>query len=260
MLKVFFDTHAHLEDNKFKDDLEQVIEDIKNSDTSLVLNVGFNIEHIKRSLELSDKYDFIYSAVGLHPSDSLEAASDSYWETLYNYGKYPKVKAIGEMGLDYYWDRAPREHQKKVFVRQIDIAKELQMPIIIHDRDAHGDILEIVKKEKAGLNGGVFHAYSGSLEMAREVIKEGFYISVGGVITFQNAKKLAEVVREIPLKYILIETDSPYLTPHPFRGKRNDPVKVKYVAEKIAEIKGITLEEVARETMKNGRELFRIEN
>ncbi|NCC81820.1 MAG: TatD family deoxyribonuclease, partial [Clostridia bacterium] len=162
--------------------------------------------------------------------------------------------------LDYYWDRAPREHQKKVFVRQIDIAKELQMPIIIHDRDAHGDILEIVKKEKAGLNGGVFHAYSGSLEMAREVIKEGFYISVGGVITFQNAKKLAEVVREIPLKYILIETDSPYLTPHPFRGKRNDPVKVKYVAEKIAEIKGITLEEVARETMKNGRELFRIEN
>jgi len=257
---LFFDTHAHLEDDKFLEDLDKVIEDIKNSDTSLVLNVGFNTEHIKKSLDLSEKYDFIYSAVGLHPSDSLEAENDSYWEKIYNYAKHPKVKALGEMGLDYYWDRAPREHQKKVFKTQIDIGKELGMPIIIHDRDAHGDILEVVKQEKAGKNGGVFHAYSGSMEMAKEVIKEGFLISVGGVITFKNAKKLIEVVKEIPLEYLLIETDSPYLTPHPFRGKRNDPTKVKYVAEKIAEIKGISLEEVARETMKNGKELFRIEN
>ncbi len=171
---MFFDTHAHLEDNKFKDDLLDVIEEIKKSDTSLVMNVGFNKEHIKKSLALSDKYDFIYSAVGLHPSDSLEADSEDYWEQLYNYACNSKVKAIGEMGLDYYWDRAPREHQKKVFVNQINIAKELAMPVIIHDRDAHGDILEIVKMEKAGINGGVFHAYSGSLEMAKEVIREGF--------------------------------------------------------------------------------------
>ena len=257
---MFFDTHAHLEDNKFKDDLLDVIEEIKKSDTALVMNVGFNKEHIKKSLELSDKYNFIYSAVGLHPSDSLEADKEDYWEQLYNYARNPKVKAIGEMGLDYYWDRAPREHQKKVFINQINIAKELAMPIIIHDRDAHGDILEIVKMEKAGINGGVFHAYSGSLEMAKEVIREGFYISIGGVITFQNAKKLIEVVKEIPLEHLLIETDSPYLTPHPFRGKRNDPTKVKYVAEKIAEIKGVSIDEVAKKTMENGKELFRIEN
>lgn len=257
---MFFDSHAHLEDKQFQDDLEEVIENIRNSETSLVLNVGFNREHIKKSLELSEKYDFIYSAVGLHPSDSLVAKDESFWEFLYNHAKYPKVQAIGEMGLDYYWDRAPRDFQKQVFMRQIDIAKELNKPIIIHDREAHGDILEIVKKEKAACNGGVFHAYSGSLEMAKEVIKEGFYISVGGVVTFKNAKKLVEIVKEIPLEHILIETDSPYLTPHPFRGKRNDPTKVKYVAERIAEIKDVSIEEVAKQTMKNGRELFRIEN
>ncbi len=257
---MFFDTHAHLEDKKFKDDLEEVIENIRKSDTSLVLNIGFNREHIIKSLKLSDKYDFIYSAVGLHPSDSLEGKEESFWEFLYKSAQHPKVQGIGEMGLDYYWDRAPRDFQKKVFIRQIDLAKELEKPIIIHDREAHGDILEIVKREKAGSNGGVFHAYSGSLEMAREVIKEGFHISVGGVVTFQNAKKLVEIVKEIPLEHLLIETDAPYLTPHPFRGKRNDPIKVKYVAEKIAEIKGISIEEVAAQTMKNGKELFRIEN
>lgn len=257
---MFFDSHAHLEDRRFKDDLEEVIENIRKSETSLVLNVGYKKEHIKRSIELSDKYDFIYSAIGLHPSSSSDAKDDSYWEILYNYAKNPKVMAIGEMGLDYYRDRAPRSHQQKVFRSQINVAKELELPIIIHDRDAHGDILEIVKKEKAGLNGGVFHAYSGSLEMAREVIKEGFYISFAGVITFHNARRLFEIVKEIPLEHILIETDSPYLTPVPFRGKRNDPTKVKYVAAKIAEIKGISIEEVASQTMKNGKELFRIEN
>ena len=166
--------------------------------------------------------------------------------------------AIGETGLDYYWDRAPREHQQQVFRKQIAIARELSLPLIIHDRDAHGDILEIVKKEKAGQNGGVFHAYSGSLEMAREVVKEGFHISIGGVITFQNAKKLVEVVREIPLEYLLLETDCPYLTPHPFRGKRNDPTKIIYVAEAVAAIKGLSVEEVGRTTMENGCRLFGI--
>lgn len=255
---MFFDTHAHLEDEKFKEDFCEVMEQIRKSDTSLVLNVGFNRQHRIDSLKISDQYDFVYSAVGLHPSDSLEAKDDSYWDELYRCGRANKVVAIGEMGLDYYWDRAPREHQKRVFITQIKIARDLGMPVIIHDRDAHGDILKIVKEEKAGINGGVFHAFSGSLEMAREVIKEGFYISVGGVITFQNAKKLVEVVEEIPLDNLLIETDSPYLTPHPFRGKRNDPTKVRYVAEKIAEIKGIPLEKVAEKTMLNGKELFRI--
>lgn len=257
---MFFDTHAHLEDRRFKDDIEEVIEEIRNSETSLVLNVGFDKQHIERAIALSDKHDFLYSAIGLHPSSSSDAKDDSYWEILYKYAKNPKVMAIGEMGLDYYRDRAPRDHQKKVFLAQINIAKELGLPIIIHDRDAHGDVLEIVKKEKAGINGGVFHAFSGSTEMAIEVIKEGFYVSIGGVVTYKNAKKLVEVAKEIPLEHIVIETDSPYLTPHPFRGKRNDPIKVKYVAEKIAEIKGISIEEVALQTMKNGKELFRIEN
>lgn len=257
---MFFDSHAHLEDDRFKEDLDQVIQDLKDSDTSLVMNIGYNKEHIKRSLDLSDKYDFIYSAVGLHPSDSLHAQTDEYWDDFYDYAKNPKVRALGEMGLDYYWDRAPREQQQKVFRSQISLAKELNLPIIIHDREAHGDILDIVKNEKAGINGGIFHAYSGSLPMARDVIREGFYISISGVITYKNAKKLVEVVKEVPLKYLLIETDSPYLTPEPFRGKRNDPVKVRYVAEKIAQIKNIPLEEVARVTMANAKELFRIED
>ncbi len=257
---MFFDTHTHLEDKKFKEDFKDVMESIRESDTSLILNVGFNRQHITDSLAISKAYDFVYSSVGLHPSDSLEAQDDSYYEMLYDYTKEPKVVAIGETGLDYYWDRAPRDHQKKVFINQIHLAKELRMPLIIHDRDAHGDILEIVKKEKAGVNGGVFHAFSGSLEMAQEVIKEGFHVSVGGVITFQNAKKLVQIVKEIPLEHLLLETDSPYLTPHPFRGKRNDPTKVKYVAEKIAEIKGLSVTEVAEQTMKNGKELFSIEN
>lgn len=257
---MFFDTHAHLADRRFKDDFDQVIKDIEDSETSLVMNIGHNRAHVRGSLDLADKYDWIYATVGLHPSNSLDAQDEAYWEDFYYSAQHHKVKALGEMGLDYYRDRAPRDHQQKIFKRQIDLAKELSLPIVIHDRDAHADVMDIVKKEKAGKNGGVFHAYSGSVPMAREAIREGFYISITGVITYQNARRLLEVVKEIPLEYLLIETDSPYLTPHPFRGKRNDPIKVKYVAEKIAEIKNISLEEVARVTMANGKELFRIED
>lgn len=254
---MLFDTHAHVEDEKFAEDYDEVIKRAQEAGVSLILDVGCDLYHAKRAIELAEKYSFIYAAVGLHPHDAKDA-DDNFWQELYMMAKHPKVVALGEMGLDYHYNHSPREVQREVFRRQIQVARELAMPIIIHDREAHQDAVDIVKEEKASQVGGVFHAFSGSWEMAQEVLKENFYIAVGGTVTFKNAKKVIKVVENVPLDRLLIETDCPYLTPHPYRGKRNEPAYVKLVAEKIAEIKGITWEEVAEQTKNNGKNLFKI--
>jgi len=254
---MLFDTHAHLEDEKFEADVDEVIERAKDKGVSLILNVGYNLSHARMSVALAEKFDNIYAAVGLHPHDAKDAEK-GLWDELYKLADHPKVVALGEMGLDYYWDNSPRDIQRDVFRHQIGMAKDLQMPIIIHDRDAHQDVLTIVKEERASEVGGVFHAYSGSWEMAKEVLDLGFYISIGGPVTFKNARKILEVVEKVPLDSLLIETDCPYLTPHPYRGKRNEPGFVKLVAEKIAEIKKVSFEEVAVKTKTNGMKVFGI--
>ena len=252
---MFFDTHAHLDDDRFSDDRETVIEKIKEDGVSLVVNIGASLESSKDSIALAEKYDFIYAAVGIHPSDT-DKIFDADLETIKEMTSHEKVVAIGEIGLDYYYEDPERDIQKGWFKKQLELAKKLGMPYIIHDRDAHGDVLDIVKE--VGYFNGLMHCYSGSAEMAKELVKLGFYISIAGQVTFKNAPKVREVVATVPVERLLIETDSPYLTPEPFRGKRNDPSKVKFTCEKIAEIKGLTLEETAKITLENGKRFYGI--
>ncbi len=252
---MFFDTHAHLDDDRFLDDREAVIKMIKEEGVSLVVNIGASLDSSKDSIALAEKYDFIYAAVGVHPSDT-DKMSDADLETIKRMASNEKVVAIGEIGLDYYYEDPDRETQKIWFKKQLELAKKLDMPYIIHDRDAHGDVLEIIRE--VGYFNGLMHCYSGSAEMAKELVKLGFYISIAGQVTFKNAPKVREVVASVPVERLLIETDSPYLTPEPFRGKRNDPSKVKFTCEKIAEIKGLTLEETAKITLQNGKTFYKI--
>ena len=252
---MFFDTHAHLDDDRFLDDREAVIKMIKEEGVSLVVNIGASLDSSKDSIALAEKYDFIYAAVGVHPSDT-DKLTDADLETIKEMASHEKVVAIGEIGLDYYYEDPDRKTQKVWFKKQLELAKKLNKPYIIHDRDAHGDVLEIIKE--VGYFNGLMHCYSGSAEMAKELIKLGFYISIAGQVTFKNAPKVREVVASVPVERLLIETDSPYLTPEPFRGKRNDPSKVKFTCEKIAEIKGLTLEEMAKITLQNGKTFYKI--
>ena len=252
---MFFDTHAHLDDDRFSEDREVVIERIQKEGISLVVNIGASIESSKESLALAEKYDFIYAAVGVHPSDT-DKLTNADLETIKEMARHKKAVAIGEIGLDYYYEDPDRETQKIWFKKQLKLAKELGMPYIIHDRDAHGDVLDIIRE--VGYFNGLMHCYSGSAEMAKELIKLGFYISIAGQVTFKNAPKVREVVKAVPVDRLLIETDSPYLTPEPFRGKRNDPSKVRFTCEKIAEIKGLSLEETAKITLQNGKTFYRI--
>ncbi|NLT95144.1 MAG: TatD family hydrolase [Clostridia bacterium] len=254
---MLFDTHAHIDDNRFAGETDQVIARAQKEGVSLIVNVGYDLLHAGQSIALAEKYDFIYASVGLHPHDAKDA-DEKFWQEIYKLANHPKVVAIGEIGLDYYYENSPRDVQREVFRRQIRVAKDLNLPIIIHNRDAHQDTLSIVREENASLVGGVFHAFSGSWETAREVLNLGFYISVGGPVTFKNARKIVEVVEKTPLSSLLIETDCPYLTPHPYRGQRNEPAYVRFVAEKIAEIKKISYEEVAAVTKENGMRLFKI--
>ncbi|MGY5268441.1 TatD family hydrolase [Paraclostridium bifermentans] len=255
---MLFDSHAHLNDERFDEDREELINSLKNKGIDLVLNPGACIETSKSSVELANKYDFIYAAVGVHPHDVGEMNEDDI-ETLRKLAtQNEKVKAIGEIGLDYYYDNSPRETQKEWFKRQIELANELKLPIIIHDRDAHGDTFEIIKNTKSPEIGCVLHCYSGNVELAKEYIKMGCLISIPGTVTFKNNKKTREVVREIPLEYLLIETDSPYMAPEPHRGKRNDPSLVQFVADKIAQEKGISYEQVCEVTKENAKRFFNI--
>ncbi|MCX7708871.1 MAG: TatD family hydrolase [Clostridia bacterium] len=254
---MLFDTHAHYDDEKFEKDRNEVILKAHASGVDYILNAACNISSAVECIALSQEYDFIYAAVGIHPHN-VEDLNDNTITTLADFAKRSKVVAIGEIGLDYYYDHAPREVQKYWFARQIELARSIDLPIIVHNRDAHEDSMNIIKTENAKSVGGVFHCYSGSVEMARELLNQNFYISVGGAVTFKNAVKILEVVKFVPMDRLLIETDCPYLTPEPHRGKRNDSSYVRLVAEKIAEIKGKSFEEIAEITAQNGKTLFEI--
>ncbi|MFS0766780.1 MULTISPECIES: TatD family hydrolase [Peribacillus] len=254
---MLFDTHVHVNAEQFNEDLEDVIERAKEAGVNNMVVVGFDRPTIIRAMELIEAYDFMYAAVGWHPVDAIDMTEeDLQWiEELSN---HPKVVAIGEMGLDYHWDKSPKDVQMEVFRKQIRLAKKVGLPIIIHNREATADIVNILKEEEASMVGGIMHCFSGSAETALECINMNFYISLGGPVTFKNAKKPKEVAAVVPLDRLLIETDCPYLAPHPYRGKRNEPSYVKLVAEQIAEIKQLTIEEVSQATTENAKKLFGI--
>ncbi|CAH2717125.1 putative metal-dependent hydrolase YcfH [Neobacillus rhizosphaerae] len=254
---MLFDTHVHLNDEQYNEDLQEVISRAQKEGVTNMVVVGFDHPTIQRAMELAESYDFIYACVGWHPVDAIDMTDeDLLW--IEELSAHPKVVAIGEMGLDYHWDKSPKEIQKKVFRKQIQLAKKVKLPIVIHNREATADIVEILKEEGAEEVGGIMHCFSGSPEVAKECVNMNFYISLGGPVTFKNAKKPKEVAAEIPLDKLLIETDCPYLAPHPYRGKRNEPGYVKLVAEEIAEIKGLTFEEVAEVTTRNAKKVFAI--
>ncbi|MFY9175259.1 MAG: TatD family hydrolase [Peptococcia bacterium] len=254
---MYFDTHAHLDDRKYREDQDLVISRAKEAGLELIVNVGYNIASARRTVELTKKYDLIYGTVGMHPHDAKDLDGDGLRE-LKRLAQEPKIVAIGEIGLDYHYDHSPRDVQQRVFRRMIGLAQEVKLPIVIHDREAHEDVFRILREEKAEEVGGIFHCYSGSWPLAKEAIEMGFYISIAGPITFHNAKKTVEVVKEVPLEWLLIETDSPYLAPVPYRGKRNEPAHVVKVAEMIAQIKGLEVEEVGRVTTANGKRAYGI--
>lgn len=253
---MYFDTHTHLDDDKFNEDREAVIAKIREAGIAFAVNVGSGIEESRNSIALAERYDFIYAAVGVHPGNTGHM-TDADLETVKQMASHEKVVAIGEIGLDYYYDEPDRAIQKYWFEKQLILAKELDMPYIIHDRDAHGDTMDIIRK--TGYTKGVMHCYSGSCEMAKVLLDMGFYISIAGQVTFKNAPKLQEVARFVPPERLLIETDSPYLTPVPFRGKRNDSSNVAYTCAKIAELKGMDKEELAKITLENGKKFYGLE-
>ncbi len=254
---MLFDSHAHLDAKRFDKDRDKVIERAKQNGISHIMNPGADFESSVKSIELASKYDIVYAAVGVHPHDA-STMDEMMLQLLKGMTNKPKVMAIGEIGLDFHYDYSPRDIQRKWFREQIRMAKEVNLPIIVHDREANNEVMNILKEEEAFDTGVLMHCYSGSAEMARQYVKRGAYISIAGPITFKNARKAVEVVEAIPIDYLMIETDSPYLTPHPYRGKRNESSYVKYVAEKIAEIKGISFDEVAERTMENAKKYFRI--
>lgn len=247
------DTHCHLDNEKFDEDRLEVIERIKEN-LEFCVNIGYDLASSKKSLELAKEYDFIYAVIGVHPIDIAEYDEEVEKE-LELLGKNPKVVAIGEIGLDYHWMTEPKEIQQERFKRQLELAERLNKPVVIHTRDAMEDTVNILK-DYPNIT-GVIHCYPGSLETAKQLV-DRFYLGIGGTLTFKNSKKAVEVVKDIPLDRIVIETDCPYLTPEPFRGKRNEPIYVEYVAKKIAEIKDISVEDVTKITTENAKKLYRI--
>ena len=254
---MIFETHAHYDDSKFDEDREELLKKVHDSGVSPIINVGASIESTKTTLELAKTHDYIYAAVGVHPSDISGLNEDSF-EWLREQTAYARTVAIGEIGLDYYWDKEPKvqEAQRYWFGRQLDLAKETGLPVIIHSRDAAEDTLQVMKEHKAQEIPGVIHCYSYSKELAGEFVKMGYFIGVGGVVTFKNARKLVETVEVIPMEHILLETDCPYMAPEPHRGTRNDSSNIPFVIEKIAQIKGISPAEVERITEENAYRLF----
>jgi len=253
---MIFDSHAHYDDEAFNEDREKVILGLKNNGIIGVLNCGASMQGAKMSVELSRKYDFIYSAVGIHP-EHADTVNENLIEELRNLAKYPKVRAIGEIGLDYYYEENPnRDIQKAAFKLQMKLARELELPVVIHDRDAHQDTLDILKEFPEVI--GVVHCFSGSVEFAKECLKLGYYIGFTGVITFKNAKKIVEVAKNVPIDRILVETDCPYMAPEPNRGKRNQSDYIKYIIEKLSEIKGKSIEEIENITISNIKYLLKL--
>lgn len=254
---MLFDTHTHLDAPQFDEDRKETIQRAFDQGVTRMINIGFNRETIPTTMELAETYDFIYAAVGWHPQDAITMKEEDL-DWIAELCKHDKVVAIGEIGLDYYWDTSPKDIQHKVFRQQIGLARSLGMPICIHNRDAHEDVVRILREEKAHEVGGVMHSFSGSWEIGKMCLNMGFHLSFGGPITFKNAKQPKEVLIQTPMDRLLIETDSPYLTPHPFRGKRNESSYVKLVAETAAELKGVTFEEIAKITTQNALERFGI--
>ncbi|MFD1736888.1 TatD family hydrolase [Bacillus salitolerans] len=254
---MLFDTHVHLNADQFKEDLEAVIQRAIDKGVTNMVVVGFDRPTINRAIQLAESYDFLYASVGWHPVDAIDMTEEDL-EWIEAWTEHPKVVALGEMGLDYYWDKSPKEIQQDVFRKQIRLAKKVKLPIIIHNREATQDIVDILREEGAAEVGGIMHCFSGSVEVAKQCVDMNFYISLGGPVTFKNAKKPKEVAKEIPLDYLLIETDCPYLAPHPYRGKRNEPSYVSLVAEEIAKLKELTYDEVVQKTYDNARQIFNI--
>jgi len=257
MKPMIFDSHAHYDSEQFNEDREELLLSMEENGVGTIVNSGASWDSVTEVVELAHKYPFIYAAVGMHP-DEVGDLNDERFEYLKSQCQKEKVVAVGEIGLDYYWDNESHDVQKKWFIKQLELARELDLPVIIHSRDAAADTLEIMKEYGQGLR-GVIHCFSYSVELAREYVKMGFHIGIGGVVTFKNGRKLKEIAEEIPLDRILLETDCPYLAPVPFRGKRNCSAYISYVAQEIANLKGISYEEVVAQTEQNGKRLFRIE-
>ena len=256
MESMIFESHAHYDSRKFDEDREELLSSMQQNGVGTIINAGATWQSVTTGLELANQYPFVYAALGLHP-DEVGDLNEERFEILKAECQKEKVVAVGEIGLDYYWDNESHDIQKKWFIRQLELARELDLPVIIHSRDAAEDTLKIMKEHAQGMR-GVIHCFSYSKEMAEEYVKMGFHIGVGGVVTFKNGKKLKEVVEAIPIERILLETDSPYLAPEPHRGKRNSSLYLPHIAQTIADLKGITYEEVVAETERNARELFRI--
>ena len=253
---MLFDTHAHMDDRAFDEDRAELLSVLPDQGLALVMNPGCSLESSRNAVRLASEYDYLYAAVGSHP-DAADEVNDAVLAEYRELCKLnPKVKAIGEIGLDYHYEDIPRQIQLKAFRAQMELARELGLPVIVHERDAHEDGMAVVRDfpEVAG----VFHCYSGSAEMARQLVDKGWYIGFTGVLTFKNARKAIEVASSIPLERIVLETDCPYMAPEPFRGRRNDPGKLYRMAEKLAEIRGLPVEEVQSITVENGRKLYRI--
>ena len=249
-----FDAHCHYDDKWFDEDRENIFQTLPQEGVAYIVNNSVDLKTAEIAKGYSEKYPYIYFTAGFHPENLQDMPSD-YLEGIREYLEHPKCVAMGEIGLDYYWD-IPKDLQLKIFKEQLTLAKELDVPVIIHDREAHGDTMDILREFKPK---GLMHCFSGSVEMMREVMKLGMYISLGGTVTFKNARHSVDCAREVPLDRLLLETDAPYLSPVPLRGKRNDSRNIKYVAEKIAEIRGMSAEEILEITCENAKRFYGIE-
>lgn len=255
---MIFDTHAHYNDRQFDEDRAELLDSMPAGGVGLIMNACSNLGEMNGIITLCEKYPFMYGAVGIHPED-VDTASDGYLDEIAAYAKHPKIKAIGEIGLDYHWTTETKAEQQRILSEQTELARELKLPVIIHDREAHGDCIRILKEHKVWECGGVFHCYSGSAEMVRTVTEElGMYVSFGGSLTFKNSVKPRLAAQAVPLDRLLIETDSPYLAPVPYRGKRNSSLYLPQIIELLSQLRGITPEETERITTENGKRLFKI--
>lgn len=254
---MLIDTHVHLNAKQYDEDLDDVITRARENGIDRMVVIGCDRPTIERTMELIEEYDFLYGVIGWHPVDAIDCTDeDLAW--IEQLSSHEKIVGIGEMGLDYHWDKSPKDVQKELFRKQIALAKRVKLPIIIHNRESTDDCVEILKEEAAHEIGGIMHAFSADTKTADEIIDMNFYVSLGGPVTFKNAQLPKDIAAHVPLDRLLVETDAPYLTPHPYRGKRNEPAHVKLVAEKIAELRGISYEELAEATTANAEKLFGI--
>ena len=253
----YIDTHAHIDFPEYQEDFAAFLNELKENNVEKVIIPGVNIEDTPRIINLINQYDMLYGAIGVHPSEAQKWDENSL-NYLISLKDNKKIVAVGEIGLDYYWDKSFVDLQQDIFRKQIELAKELKLPIIIHDREAHADTFKILKETDAKETGVLMHCFSGSVELMKECLKEGYYIALGGTVTFKNAVKPKEVAKEIPLEFLMLETDSPYMTPVPFRGQTNSPKYLNYIAQEIANLKKIDVEEVVQKTTENAKNFFKL--